>query len=215
VNHGFTGMVQVAAASRSGKRVVIAEKGGLRMKLAVVEIPSGQARRVSGNPMALAEPEIHKFGAGMRQLSRRFRAVCVIENRYLTLIRPKGNGTSIKPDRHNNVIVLEPQAIFKDQRQFYVEFQETPSLRRTGCTLHTANWSDGSRAVLDSRGMLHLRSSDPAISELTLVLCDGALAGWCADGRWFGPAHFIGDHTPTPGAVIFEEVLKPFVARLR
>jgi hypothetical protein len=43
----------------------------------------------------------------------------------------------------------------------------------------------------------------------------GALAGWCADGRWFGSPYFIGEHVPTPGAVIYEEILKPFVLRLR
>ena len=85
----------------------------------------------------------------------------------------------------------------------------------TGYTLQTATWNDGSRAVLDSRGMLHLRSSDSAIPELTLVRCGGALAGWCADGRWFGPAYFIGEHTATSGAAIYDEVLRPFLARLR
>ena len=73
---------------------------------------------------------------------------------------------------------------------------------------------DGSRAVLDSRGMLHLRSSQAAIPELTLVLCTVALAGWCADGRWFGTPYFIGEHVPTPAAAIYEEVLKPFAAVL-
>ena len=96
-----------------------------------------------------------------------------------------------------------------------LSFEEIESPGDAGYTLHAATWKDGSRAVLDSRGMLHLRSSDTAIPELTLVLCAGALAGWCADGRWFGPPYFIGEHVPTPGAVIYEEVLKPFVSRLR
>jgi hypothetical protein len=105
--------------------------------------------------------------------------------------------------------------IFPNQQQLLAEFQDAESPAGRGYKLRMATWNDGSRAVLDSRGMLHLKSSDPAIPEFTLVLCEGPLAGWCADGRWFGPAYFIGDHAATPGAVIYDEVLKPFIARLR
>ncbi len=99
-------------------------------------------------------------------------------------------------------------------KRLRVEFQKIDSPAGAGYTLHAAAWGDGSRAVLDSRGMLHLRSSQAAIPELTLVLCTGALAGWCADGRWFGTPYFIGEHVPTPAAAIYEEVLKPFAAVL-
>ena len=215
VYHGLLGIPCIMAIARSGKRVVIAQKDILPTKLAVIDIPSGAARRVSGNSMAFAEPEIYKADGARRNVSHRFRAVCVRESHFLTLIRPKGNGACIQPYRHHHEITLQPQVISKDQQQCFVEFQEILSPSRTGYTLHTATWNDGSRAMLDSRGMLHLKSSDLTIPELTLVLCDGALAGWCADGRWFGPAYFIGDHTPTNGAVIYDEVLKPFVARLR
>ena len=71
-------------------------------------------------------------------------------------------------------------------------FTETPGPQWTGYKLSVAEWDDGSRAYLDSRGLLHLKSSDPTIPELTLVLCDGTMAGWCADGRMFGPAYFTG-----------------------
>ena len=59
-------------------------------------------------------------------------------------------------------------------KRLRVEFQEIDSPAGAGYTLHAAAWGDGSRAVLDSRGMLHLRSSQAAIPELTLVLCTGA-----------------------------------------
>jgi len=59
--------------------------------------------------------------------------------------------------------------------------------------LSQARWADGSRAVLDGRGLLHLTSSDRAIPEVTLVLAEGELTGWCSDGRMWGKRYFIGD----------------------
>ena len=52
-----------------------------------------------------------------------------------------------------------------------------------GRRLSVATWPDGSRAVLDGGGLLHLRSSDPSIPECSIVLHDGETAGWVADGK--------------------------------
>ncbi|MEM9941263.1 MAG: hypothetical protein AAF939_06700 [Planctomycetota bacterium] len=41
-------------------------------------------------------------------------------------------------------------------------------------------------AVLDSRGMLHLRSTDPTIPEMTFVLDDANPTVWTSDGRLYG-----------------------------
>lgn len=59
--------------------------------------------------------------------------------------------------------------------------------------LATATWPDGSRATLDSRGLLHLQSSDPTISEITIVLSEGELTCWCDDGQTFGKEYFFDD----------------------
>jgi len=214
VAHGLLGIPRVVAIARSGARIVISQSNN-RAEMVVIDISSGAARKVSGNPAAHVEAEILRQTVGARNVSRRFRAVCVQGDQYLVLVRPKGNCACIQLDRHHHEMVLQSQTISTSQRQLHIEFQENQSPGDAGYTLQTATWNDGSRAVLDSRGMLHLKSSDSAIPELTLVLCDGALAGWCADGRWFGPAYFTGEHLATPGALVCEEVLKPFVARLR
>jgi hypothetical protein len=80
-----------------------------------------------------------------------------------------------------------------------------------------APWVAGSRAYLDSRGLLHLKSSHAGIPELTLVLSDGVLGGWCANGGVFGPAYFTGTTTRENGEIqesIFDSVLRGFVMRL-
>ena len=68
-----------------------------------------------------------------------------------------------------------------------------PRRKASAIRLQVARWEDGSLAWLDSRGMLHLKSSDRSIPEVTLVLRDGALAGWTSEGRTFGMAYFAGE----------------------
>jgi hypothetical protein len=202
------------AISRSGERIIIAQRND-RSKMSLIEVPSGASRTISGNPAAHAEPDIVRHTAGARNVSHRFRAACIDEGRHLAIQRLKGSFAPIQLDRHGREMVLSSPAIATSRQESYVEFEEITSPGDAGYTLRAATWKDGSRAVLDSRGMLHLRSSETAIPELTLVLCTGALAGWCADGRWFGLPYFIGEHAATPGAVIYEEVLQSFVSRLR
>ena len=85
--------------------------------------------------------------------------------------------------------------------------------------LTVAGWADGSRAFLDSRGMLHLKSSDPAVPEVTLVLANDRLAGWASDGTAFGPPFFFGDPPPAGHGADrdghFANLIRRFTARLR
>lgn len=55
-------------------------------------------------------------------------------------------------------------------------------------------WADGSEAIVDSRGLLHLRSSDNTVPEITIVLIMGRqqTAAWASDGRVCGSTYFTG-----------------------
>lgn len=57
-------------------------------------------------------------------------------------------------------------------------------------------WRDGSEAIVDSRGLLHLRSSDKTVPEITIVLIMGRhpTAAWASDGRTCGSTYFTGVH---------------------
>ncbi len=70
-------------------------------------------------------------------------------------------------------------------------FGAPPKATKRGCSLQTAEWPDGSKAFLDSRGLLHLQSRDPAVQEISLVLAVGEGAGWTADGLVCGPPFFF------------------------
>ena len=173
VAHGLSGIPRVVAVARSGERIVIAQRDD-RAKMALIEVPSGASRRISGNPAAHVEPDLDRYAAGARNVSHRFKAICIDEGRHLALQRFKGSLAPIQLDRQGREMVLRSGTIAASRRELYAEFEEISSPGGARYTLRAATWKDGSRAVLDSRGMLHLRSTETAIPELTLVLCAGA-----------------------------------------
>ncbi|MCC7422945.1 MAG: hypothetical protein IT428_21940 [Planctomycetaceae bacterium] len=81
-------------------------------------------------------------------------------------------------------------------------FQRMP--RGTPYRMSVAAWADGSRAFADSRGLVHLQSSHREIPEISLVLTDHGISGWCADGRLFGDPYFTGRATRTPAPVALQ-----------
>ncbi len=57
--------------------------------------------------------------------------------------------------------------------------------------LKVATWPDGRRAWLDSRGLLHLKSADASLPEVSFVLSDSSMAAWSSDGCMAGAPFFI------------------------
>ncbi len=97
----------------------------------------------------------------------------------------------------------------KDKVSFASESRPTGQ----GCSLQTATWPCGSKAFLDSRGLLHLKSHDPSVPEVSLVLSGETVAGWTSDSHVCGPKFFFeGSHNSNPEGVF--ECLLQFLNRL-
>lgn len=62
----------------------------------------------------------------------------------------------------------------------------------SGFILQKAEWNNGSKAWLDSRGLLHLKSANRTNPEITLVMRDGPLSGWLSSGEVFGDNYYCG-----------------------
>ncbi|KAA2245564.1 hypothetical protein F0L74_06305 [Chitinophaga agrisoli] len=59
-------------------------------------------------------------------------------------------------------------------------------------TMETFTWPDGSETIVDSRGLLYLRSADRTIPEICILLIlDQFTACWAADGTTCGNTYFI------------------------
>ncbi|HXJ58227.1 MAG TPA: hypothetical protein VNU68_16345 [Verrucomicrobiae bacterium] len=72
-----------------------------------------------------------------------------------------------------------------------LSFSNYPIPSELGCSLRVATWPNGSKAFVDSRGLLHLKSHAPLVREITLVLSDLAVAGWVSNGSVCGPPFFL------------------------
>jgi len=127
-----------------------------------------------------------------RQLRCRFKAVDVRHPNVLALYATEGTGLVIGVNLKGTLEVSN-----KAKRSFRpttaVEFRPLAAPADLGCQLQVAQWPNGSRIFLDSRGLIHLRSHDPAVAEVTLVLHEGEAVGWCSDGLSTPHAYFCPD----------------------
>ncbi len=84
-------------------------------------------------------------------------------------------------------------------------------------TLWKAEWASGSKAWLDSRGLMHLKSANKVHPEITLALRDGTLSGWLSSGAVFGDDYYCGNDPSAFGLprikphVAWESALRPFI----
>lgn len=74
----------------------------------------------------------------------------------------------------------------KPVKEELVSVEHLPNVKLT-----KYNWTNGSWALLDSRGVLHLKSVDNSVPEISVLLVvDHYTACWCSDGVVSGPAYF-------------------------
>lgn len=107
---------------------------------------------------------------------------------------------------HNSSLSLSPvkktkatgPAAYFDQTRLTLTHNKYLRFRR-------AVWENGSEALIDPRGFLHLRSADPSIPEITMVLVlDRTTACWSSDGKICGALYFTAKSTESG------ELAKPF-----
>lgn len=128
-----------------------------------------------------------------RNLRHRFTHIGVSDSGQLMLVSRKGDKLYFDCPQINQVYLIRGIANQKLRLKQSFKQVKTPC----GYSLTRATWDDGSEAFLDSRGLLHLKSSDRSIPEVTMVLHEeGPTAGWSSNGRYWGNSYFIGDHQP-------------------
>jgi hypothetical protein len=149
-----------------------------------------------------------------QEVRRHFKGVFVDGQGRLGLIARRQKEAVICLSAQKELLLESRRGAAADKR--YVKYFEiTAAPPGVGYELRAARWSDGSVAWLDSRGMLHLKSSDKSLPEVTLVLRNGRMAGWISTGQTFGKAYFAGEPFPGMEVVVYEKILKSFVARLQ
>jgi hypothetical protein len=98
----------------------------------------------------------------------------------------------LKLDQHGRHLSFKANDLnaiewIKPVKQQVMEVPHLPNIKFT-----KFSWEEGSEAVMDSRGLLHLKSADESLPEITIILViEKTIACWCADGKITGSPYFI------------------------
>ena len=145
-------------------------------------------------------------------IRNRFEAVGVAGDGNLAL-RSRKNVFSLRRQLGMPVFATEPLGTSLRAAR---EFRPMKTQHPFRFQLSVATWPSGDRAILDSRGLLHLQPAVSNIPEVTLLLVEGELTGWCSDGRLFGKGYFLPEGEPpirraVPLRKIHEETITRFL----
>ncbi len=146
---------------------------------------------------------------------QRVQHIAVNAYKHLSL---DGYDIALLNNNHLKLIDNRKKAVLhRSARHEAQPLEQSTILPHTNIRLNKWVWSDGSEAVVDSRGLLHLRSSDPAIPEITIVLALGKpSACWAADGKMSGSFYFTGadPSESMPAALFYTTYIQRFIDRL-
>lgn len=215
IPHGLATPVSVTAISKDGAQLVVSRWQHTHEKHCLVRLPGLETELQYGFPKWLVEGSDWPTCLPRRPLRTRFRGV-IGHRTHLVLVTKSGAYLALTRDPNHDRLLLRPTPLRTDALTREAHFRARR--RRPGCGyfLRDAVWADGSRAVLDSRGLLHLKSSESAIPEATLVLYDDDVAGWCSTGQTWGATYFLGSqgHSSSLDSIL-ETAVNPFLGRLK
>lgn len=114
--------------------------------------------------------------------------------------------SAIKQTHHSagiNALKQEEEIVWKENEQ--VKFEKWV-------------WPDGSEAVIDSRGLLHLKSSDASLPEISIVLALGKTTACLAtDGTLCGSGYFLNtkESAVIPAPDFYKRYIQTYIDRIQ
>ncbi len=206
---------RVLGITPNGHRIAISSWHGSQPASYLIDLcTSAGWKMLTGDPHeALMAPDFYRSNRRGPTLRHNFQGIYNRGNGELALLSKKDRVLSFGLSATGEMMLIDrgrPAA--GDQKP--IRFSPAAGPVGTRYELGVAGWRDGSRAYLDSRGLLHLKSSDSTLPEISLVLSNGPLAGWSSDFERFGPEFFF-ESVPTSDATHFLSLIRAFLARAR
>jgi hypothetical protein len=178
-------------------------------------LDGGELRRIGNNVAEeLLAPQIYWSTRQAVMARHKFRGAFSAYGSKLALLTPRGVEFAFGIGKDGQLGLEEIGRGRRPPPMGLRPFLETRRSDVARFKMHVATWDDGSKVFLDSRGLLHLKSSDPNVAECSIALSNIAPAAWSSEGKVCGPPFFIGDATPTAGQY-FTDLIRRFVERLR
>ncbi len=197
-----------AAISRDGHQIFALARNPGQHKLPIGCMFSFEGE-LTANPISSGQQAVFDRGPGLPvwNLYRIFEGIGKIPNGFALRGRRR-RWRKLALDANGNMQIMLLGASEKVVGE--VPFAEHPRKTKYGCSLQVAEFADGSQAFLDSRGLLHLKSGDKNLPEISLVLSSSEVAGWTSDGFVCGPSFFFEAPIAPAPTRIFEKVLNFF-----
>lgn len=172
-------------------------------------------------------PTFHmRYGTGIERRVSVFAQPATIRKHFQSIGVTEEGALALRATK--NIVVLQPQAGMPVLGQhprstplfFEQGFHEVKTHSGVRLKLSTAEWPSGDRAVLDSRGLLHLQPASTSTPETSLVLAEGEMTGWNSTGQYFGKQYFAPAGKESSGRApslrkIHQETIAPFLESLR
>lgn len=211
IEHHLRGSVNKVTVSYDQSRVVLSSvqfNNSVTSANCTIDLDTLQTMDSYVNPRWSAE--IYYAWIQQKTLRHRFISIGFDEAENLVLTSRKQQLLKIDYDADSNLIRLSAVAEshpLTGRRTF----KKCAASHNGRFKLTVATWEDGSQAFLDTRGLLHLKSSDPSTPETTIVLTGGWLAGWSSDLGLWGTMYFLGDQQSASHEQIFFRDIRGFV----
>lgn len=148
----------------------------------------------------------------VRGIRCHFQAIGVDERKRLAIVAADG---AIPLETDKKILRLSRNSVSRNSLSLVQSFAPLPAHSPLATRLTRAAWADGSVAWLDNRGLLHLRSSDSLLPEISIVLCPESTAGWRSDGEVWGSAYFHEPECTYSEPAFDSSLLSAFVERLQ
>lgn len=147
------------------------------------------------------EPIINKYGTPYTPHQKIWKFQNVFIDKDWFYLRKKDVIWTFKVQNQTLKLVQEYQVSINNQKIY--QFSDHGMYDGTRIKLSSAKTGNNSRFVLDSRGILHLMSSNPDIPEISILLSSGAnTAAYTQSKHFAGAKRFLGDRSES-----FDEVI--------
>ncbi|MFN8674177.1 MAG: hypothetical protein U0457_19105 [Candidatus Sericytochromatia bacterium] len=92
---------------------------------------------------------------------------------------------------NENLLLKKQGNMFEYHKTYHKTTEEVFLTRNKNTKFFKTTWEDGSFAIIDTRGFLHLKSFDANIPDISIVLKKGAISAWSSDGKTTGFNYFL------------------------
>ncbi len=167
VFHFTENVSKVLGISRDGRRLVF--QGEKRRILVDLELPATSRTADWNTEEELLGPTIYWSTRASVYRRNKFHGIGVDSNSRLTLYSKNNTASYFDWILGKELALVQLEKASEPTVNMQV-FKETGRATGMRIKLNLATWNDGSKAWLDVRGILHLKSSDPMVPEFSITL---------------------------------------------